>query len=69
MVAKADKEMSAFGRFCGRSLLRAALKRDSVVLTRIAARSIHDGRLKSDQGQLFYEFRPGDAVPEYIWCG
>ena len=22
------------------------------------------GRLKSDQGQLFYEFRLGDAVPE-----
>ena len=22
------------------------------------------GRLKSDQGQLFYEFHPGDAVPE-----
>ena len=33
-------------------------------LTRISARSIHDGRLKSDQGQLFYEFHPGDAVPE-----
>jgi hypothetical protein len=23
------------------------------------------GRLKSDQGQLFYAFRLGDAVPEY----
>jgi hypothetical protein len=22
------------------------------------------GRLKSDQGQLFYEFHVGDAVPE-----
>lgn len=22
------------------------------------------GRLKSDQGRLFYEFRPGEAVPE-----
>jgi hypothetical protein len=22
------------------------------------------GRLKSDQGQLFYEFRLGDAVPK-----
>jgi hypothetical protein len=22
------------------------------------------GRLNSDQGQLFYEFRSGDAVPE-----
>ena len=22
------------------------------------------GRLKSDQGQLFYEFRLGDAIPE-----
>ena len=25
------------------------------------------GRLKSDQGQLFYEFRLGDAVPQIIW--
>ncbi|MEH2527122.1 hypothetical protein V1288_005031 [Bradyrhizobium sp. AZCC 2176] len=27
------------------------------------------GRLKSDQGQLFYEFHLGDAVPEDHWCG
>ena len=27
------------------------------------------GRLKSDQGQLFYEFRLGDAIPKIIWCG
>jgi hypothetical protein len=27
------------------------------------------GRLKSDQGQLFYEFHLGDAIPEAIWCG
>ena len=27
------------------------------------------GRLKSDQGQLFYEFHLGDAVPEDLWCG
>jgi hypothetical protein len=32
------------------------------------------GRLKSDQGQLFYEFHLGDAVPEdhlvkIIWYG
>jgi hypothetical protein len=27
------------------------------------------GRLKSDQGQLFYEFHLGDAVPTIIWCG
>jgi hypothetical protein len=25
------------------------------------------GRLKSDQGQLFYEFHLADAVPD--WCG
>ena len=25
------------------------------------------GRLKSDQGQLFYEFHLGDAVPEDHW--
>src|ERR1700722_3219368 len=34
---------AAVGRFCCRSRLREASKRDSVVLTRIAARSIHDG--------------------------
>jgi hypothetical protein len=33
----------AKGRFCCKSPLRRACKRDSVVLTRIAARSIHDG--------------------------
>jgi hypothetical protein len=49
--------MSGCGRFCCKSRLREATKRDSVVLTRIAARS---SCLKSDQGQLFYE----DAVPE-----
>ena len=27
------------------------------------------GRLKSDQGQLFYEFHLGDASPKIIWCG
>jgi hypothetical protein len=27
------------------------------------------GRLKNDQGQLFYEFRLGDAVQRIIWCG
>ena len=27
------------------------------------------GRQKGDQGQLFYEFRLGDGVPEVIWCG
>jgi hypothetical protein len=25
------------------------------------------GRLKSDQGQLFYEFHRDDAVPKIIW--
>ena len=35
--------MSPFGRFCCKSRLRQAAKRDSVVLTRISARSIHDG--------------------------
>ncbi|QHO71308.1 hypothetical protein ACH79_00290 [Bradyrhizobium sp. CCBAU 051011] len=41
-------------------LLRQAARRDSIVVTRFSVRSIHDG----DQGQLFYEFRLGDAVPE-----
>jgi hypothetical protein len=27
------------------------------------------GRLKSDQGQLFYEFHLGDAVPKIISYG
>jgi hypothetical protein len=35
--------MSAFGGFCCKSQLRRSANRDSVVLTRIAARSIHDG--------------------------
>jgi hypothetical protein len=35
---------SAIGRFCCKSRLREATKRDSVVLRRIAARSIRDGR-------------------------
>jgi hypothetical protein len=26
------------------------------------------GRLKSDQGQLFYEFHLSDAVLKIIWC-
>jgi len=26
------------------------------------------GRLKSNQGQLFYEFHLSDAVPEITWC-
>jgi hypothetical protein len=37
------KLASACGRFCCKSRLRQASKRDSVVLTRIAAESIHDG--------------------------
>ena len=56
--------MSAVGRFCCKSQLREALKHDSVLLTRIAARSIHDGPSESDQGQLFYEFELSDAVAE-----
>src|SRR5258708_14086339 len=55
--------MSVSCRFCCKSRLRQARKRDSVVLTRIAARSMM-GRLKSDQGQLFYEFHLSEAVPE-----
>src|ERR1700721_406593 len=35
--------LSGIGRFCCRSRLREASKRDSVVLTRIAAGAIHDG--------------------------
>jgi hypothetical protein len=31
------------GRFCCKSRLRPGAKRDSVVLTRFSARSIHDG--------------------------
>jgi hypothetical protein len=34
---------SASGRFCCKSRLRHAAKRDSVVVTRFSARSIHDG--------------------------
>jgi hypothetical protein len=34
---------SGYGRFFCKSRLRQVSKRDSVVLTRISARSIHDG--------------------------
>src|SRR5690242_205681 len=36
-------QSSAIGRFCCKSRLRQGLERDSVELTRITARSIHDG--------------------------
>jgi hypothetical protein len=35
--------MSVAGGFCCKSQLRQAANRDSVLLTRISARSIHDG--------------------------
>src|SRR5205085_12427016 len=38
-----EPAMSVHGRFCCKSRLREAAKRDSVLLTRIAARSTHDG--------------------------
>ena len=44
--------------------MRSAANRDSVLLTRISARASHDGRLKNEQSQLFYEFHLSDAVPE-----
>jgi hypothetical protein len=56
--------MSPFGRFCCESRLRQATNRDSVVLTRSRRSRSLMGRVKSDQGQLFYEFHLGDAVPE-----
>jgi hypothetical protein len=49
---------------CCKSRLRLTAKRDSVVLTRVSAKSIHDGPSEEYQGQLFYEFHLGDAVPE-----
>jgi hypothetical protein len=39
----ADLAMSPVGRFCCKSRLRRAAKRDSVVVTRFSVRSIHDG--------------------------
>ena len=27
------------------------------------------GRLKNDQGQLFFEFRLARRFPKIIWCG
>jgi hypothetical protein len=56
--------MSVFSRYCCKSRLRLVASRDSILLTRISARSIHGGRLKSDESQFFYEFRRGDASPE-----
>ena len=42
-VIEEGRPMSVNGRFCCKSRLRQAANRDSVVLTRISARSIHDG--------------------------
>jgi transposase len=44
--------------------LRRAANNDSILLTRIAAEASHDGRLRSEQAQLFYQFELNDAVPE-----
>src|SRR5438128_2046592 len=49
--------MSQRCRFCCRS-------RDSILLTRISAGQAMMGRLKSEQTQLFYQFKLDDAVPE-----
>jgi hypothetical protein len=48
LLVRADEVMemsptSGIGRFCCKSQLRRAANRDSVVLTRFSARSIHDG--------------------------
>src|ERR1700730_2233737 len=61
--------MSATCRFCCKSRLRPAAIRDSVVLTRSRSGRSMMGRLKNDQGQLFYEFRLSEAVPEDLWRG
>jgi len=44
--------------------LRHAANRDSILLTRISAGQGMMGRLKSEQTQLFYQFRLDDAIPE-----
>ena len=56
--------MSEKCRFCCKSQLREVSKRDSVLLTRMRRTRSMMGRLKNDQGQLFYEFDLSDAVPE-----
>src|SRR6201985_3563355 len=50
--------------FVAKSRLRRAGQRDSVVLTESRRGRSMMGRLKSDQGQLFYEFHLSDAIPE-----
>jgi hypothetical protein len=42
----------------------ASANRDSVVLTRISARSSHDGPSEERAGSTFYQFNLKDAVPD-----
>src|SRR5450756_511025 len=48
--------MSVSCRFCCKSQLRQAANRDSVVLTRFSARSIHDGPFEEHDAPAFIAF-------------
>lgn len=56
--------MSDIGRYCCKRALKAGDQHDSVFLARFATGADMMGRRNQSQGQLFYEFRLDDAVPD-----
>src|SRR5262245_18908928 len=56
--------MSALCRFCCKSPLRISANSDSVAQHDLQWRRAMMGRLKHDQGQLFYSLCLADAVPD-----
>ena len=56
--------MSVRCRFCCRSRLRGAAKRHSVLLARIAARSIHDGAVGAGSRTAILFVLPEEVVPD-----
>ena len=63
MASTIDRvRISAWGRFCRRSRLKASANNDSLTLTRSTAGTGHDGSVGA--GQLFYSFCLEDVVPD-----
>jgi hypothetical protein len=60
---------SVVGQFCCKSRLRPAAKRDSVVLTRFSARSIHDGPSRVAKVNCFTSFILVMRFLKIIWYG
>lgn len=56
--------MALPGRYCCKRALKAGDQHDSVFLARFATGADMMGRRNQSQGQLFYELRLDDAVPD-----